>query len=67
MYVIEDILTTTTQYGNEVVTNIRHMMYGRKEDRFKFNAISSRFVYRLTFNHTKHESMAKVVKVQEKV
>ena len=30
-YVIEHIFKTSTQNGNEVVTHITHMMYGRKE------------------------------------
>ena len=34
MYVIEDILKTSTQNGNKVVTHITHMMYGRKEGSF---------------------------------
>ena len=34
MYVIEDILKTNTQNGNEVVTHITHMMYGGKEGSF---------------------------------
>ena len=34
MYVIEDILKTNTQYGNEVVMHITHIMYGRKEGSF---------------------------------
>ena len=29
MYVIEDIIKTSTQSGNEVVTHITHMMNGR--------------------------------------
>ena len=31
MYVIEDILKTSTQNGNAVVMHITHMMCGRKE------------------------------------
>ena len=34
MYAIEDILKTSTQNGNEVVTLIAHMMYERKEGSF---------------------------------
>ena len=34
MYVIEDIPKTSTQTGNEVVTHIAHIMYGKKEGSF---------------------------------
>ena len=34
MYVIEDILKTSTQNGNEVVMHSTHIMYGRKEGSF---------------------------------
>ena len=34
MYIIEEILKTSTQNGNEVVTHITHIMYGRKEGSF---------------------------------
>ena len=34
LYVIENILKTSTQNGNEVVMHITHMMYGKKERSF---------------------------------
>ena len=39
MYVIEDILKTSTQNGKEVITHIMHMMYGRKEGSFTVSHI----------------------------
>ena len=49
MYVIEDILKTSTQNGNEVVTHITRMMYGRREVYFKFHTFSRRAVYHWHF------------------
>ena len=39
MYVIEDILKTSTQNGKEVVIHILHMKYGRKEGSFSVSHI----------------------------
>ena len=39
IYVILDILKTSTKNGKEVVTHITHMMYGRKEGSFTVSHI----------------------------
>ena len=41
IYVIKDILKTSTRNSNEVVLHITHMMYGRKEGSFTFSRIYS--------------------------
>ena len=39
VYIIEDILKTSTQNGYEVVTHIMHMMYGRTDGSFTVSHI----------------------------
>ena len=39
IYVIYDILKTSTQNGKEVVKHVTHMMYGRKEGSFTVSHI----------------------------
>ena len=44
MYIIKDILKTSTQNGKEVFAHISHMMYGRNEGSFSVSHIYRKFV-----------------------